>query len=105
MSDIETELPGPLIGRWEKLPAMPCAEKYPYIITFSKGTYRGARGPGQGMVWWDAGIYRLEGPRTLMLTVATDELLAYSIDLHADRFDVIDSDGCRFSYRRTPPAT
>jgi hypothetical protein len=91
-----------LIGTWHKVTTATCAEKYPAVITFSTGTYRGARGPGQGMVWWDAGIYRLEGPRTLVLGVATDELVTYEIDIHGDGFDVTDPDQCRFSYRRAP---
>lgn len=92
-----------LVGTWHKVTTDPCAEKYPATITFSTGTYRGSRGPGQGMVWWDAGIYRLEGPRALVLSVATDELVRYEIDVRGDRIDVIDADGCRFAYRREAP--
>lgn len=91
-----------LVGTWRKITAEPCAEKYPATITFSTGTYRGARGPGQGMVWWDAGIYRREGPRVLLLSVATDELVRYAIETHGDRLDVTDPDGCRFTYQREP---
>ena len=69
-------------------------------VTFSAGTYRGTRGPGQGMVWWDAGIYRLEDPRTLVVGTATDELVTYQIALQADRFEFTDSDGCLVTYRR-----
>jgi len=94
---------GPLVGRWEKVTTDPSAEKYPHGVVFATGTYRGTRGPGQGMVWWDAGIYRIEGPQTLLLSVATDELVTYRLDLRPDRFEVTDPDGCRFAYRRVVP--
>jgi hypothetical protein len=92
--------PPTLVGSWKKVTESACADKYPATITFSTGTYRGARGPGQGMVWWDAGIYRLEGETTLVLSVATDELVTYQVVIHDDRLDVTDPDGCRFSYQR-----
>jgi hypothetical protein len=98
----ESSRPGDLLGTWRKITTSECAEKYPATISFSSGTYRGARGPGQGMVWWDAGIYRLEDPRRLVLSVATDELVTYDITVRGDQFDVIDADGCRLSYRREP---
>ena len=52
------------------------------------------------MVWWDAGIYRLEDASTLVVGTATDELVTYQIALQADRFEVTDSEGCRVTYRR-----
>ncbi|MDM0109654.1 hypothetical protein QTH97_32370 [Variovorax sp. J22R24] len=103
MSDTGQEQQGPLVGRWEKVTTHACAEKYPQGITFSTGTYRGTRGPGQGMVWWDAGIYRVEGPQTLLLSVATDELVTYRLDYRSDWFEATDPDGCRFEYRRVVP--
>jgi hypothetical protein len=90
----------PLVGAWRKVSAPSCAEKYPDTVTFSTGTYRGTRGAGQGMVWWDAGIYRLENPDTLVLGVATDELITYRIELEGDQLNVTDPDGCRFTYQR-----
>jgi hypothetical protein len=92
----------PLIGTWTKTTTSSCAEKYPASLTFAAGTYRGARGEGQGMIWWDAGIYRLEGPHTLVVGTATDELVTYRLDLHGDRFDVTDPEGCRVTWRRSP---
>lgn len=92
--------PPGLVGSWKKTTESPCAEKYPATITFSTGTYRGTRGPGQGMIWWDAGIYRLESPNALVLSVATDELVTYRIEMHGDDFDVTDREGCRFTYQR-----
>jgi hypothetical protein len=95
---------GPLAGTWIKVDAPVCAERYPDRVTFSTGTYRGERGPAQGMVWWDAGIYRLEDPQTLVLSVATDELVRYAIRLHGGDLLVTDPEGCEFRYRRQPPA-
>lgn len=89
-----------LIGSWKRTTESSCAEKYPVRVTFSTGTYRGTRGPGQGIIWWDAGIYRFEAPNTLVLSVANDELVRYRIELHGDDFDVTDAEGCRFTYRR-----
>ena len=54
----------------------------------------------QGMVLWDAGIYRLEGPTTLVVGTASDELVSYRLSLSEDRFEITDSDGCRVVYRR-----
>ena len=90
-----------LVGSWTKATKDACADKYPQTLTFSAGTtYRGARGPDQGMVLWDAGIYRLEGPTTLVVGTASDELVSYRLSLSEDRFEITDSDGCRVVYRR-----
>jgi hypothetical protein len=102
MADTHEQAQG-VVGTWIKTTTAACADKYPETLTFSTGTYRGTRGPGQGMVWWDAGIYRLEGPRTLVVGTATDELITYQIDLQADRFEATDSEGCRVTYRRQTP--
>jgi hypothetical protein len=42
------------------------------VSKFSTGTYCGARGAEQGLIWWDAGIYRLEDWGRLMVSTATD---------------------------------
>jgi hypothetical protein len=89
-----------VVGTWKKVTTASCADKYPATVTFSTGTYRGTRGPGQGMVWWDAGIYRFEDDKTLVMSTATDELVTYQISLQADRFEVTDAEGCRVTYRR-----
>lgn len=93
-----------LVGSWRKAEAPLCAARYPDLLTFSAGTYRGTRGPAQGFVYWDAGIYRVEEKGRLSISVATDELLAYEIRLEDDVLAVVDPDGCRFSYRRIPEA-
>lgn len=89
-----------MVGTWTKSTSAACADKYPATLTFSTGTYRGMRGPGQGMVWWDAGIYRLEDSNTLVVGTANDELVTYRISLEADRFEFTDSEGCVVTYRR-----
>jgi hypothetical protein len=89
-----------MVGTWSKATASACADKYPATLTFSTGTYRGTRGEGQGMVWWDAGIYRLEDSNTLVVGTATDELVTYHISLQTDRFEFTDSDDCLVTYRR-----
>jgi hypothetical protein len=89
-----------IVGTWTKTTTAACADKYPARLTFSTGTYRGTRGPGQGMVWWDAGIYRLKDDNTLVVGTATDELVTYMIVLQADRFEVTDAEGCVVTYQR-----
>jgi len=91
-----------VVGTWTKATAAPCADKYPATLVFSTGTYRGTRGPEQGMVWWDAGIYRFEGVGTIVIGTATDELVTYPISLQADQFEITDAEGCRVTYRRDP---
>jgi hypothetical protein len=92
-----------MVGTWKKTTTAACADKYPATLTFSAGTYRGMRAPDQGMVSWDAGIYRLEDERTLVVGTATDELVTYEITLKGDRFEFIDADGCQVTYRRDKP--
>ena len=99
MPDKDGQAPS-MVGTWTKTTTAACADKYPSTLTFSTGTYRGMRGPEQGMVWWDAGIYRLEGENTLVVGTATDELVKYQIVLHGDRFEFTDSEGCVVNYRR-----
>jgi hypothetical protein len=103
MSDPSPTSGPDLVGSWSKAESPPCAEKYPQTLTFATGTYRGRRGEGQGFVWWDAGIYRVEHPDRLVLGTATDELVTYGIRLEGDRLEVTDPDGCRFAYRRQAP--
>ena len=89
-----------VVGTWTKTTTAACADKYPATLAFSISTYRGTRGPGQGMVWWDAGIYRLEGAGTIVIGTATDELVTYPISLQTDQFEITDAEGCRVTYRR-----
>jgi hypothetical protein len=89
-----------LAGRWKKVGDAPCAAKYPDTITFAESTYRGVRGASQGMVWWDAGIFRVEGTDTLVVSTATDELVRYHFTRDGDDLHVRDPEGCAFTYRR-----
>ena len=90
-----------LQGQWRRLSTAECAQRYPLEITFVLATYRGARGPDQGMIWWDAGTYRLADDRTLILSTATDELVDYPIPLTSQRFRLTDSEGREVTYERT----
>jgi hypothetical protein len=89
-----------MVGTWVKLTTDPCADKYPATLVFSTGTYRGTRGAGQGMMWWDAGIYHLEDESSLVMGTANDEMVTYPIDMQADRFEFTDAEGCHVTYRR-----
>ena len=99
MADTHAQASG-LVGSWTRRTTEACADKCPATLTFSTGTYRGSRGQGQGMILWDAGIYRVEDSRTLVMGTASDELVTYSIALHDDAFEVTDSEGCRVLYAR-----
>src|SRR4029077_7051468 len=92
-----------LAGTWRKITTSACATKYPETIRFDVSTYRGMRGEGQGVVWWDAGIYRLEDEGTLVLSTASDELVTYRLKRSGDTLDLVDPDDCSFSYRREAP--
>lgn len=72
----------------------------PDELTFSTGTYRGTRGAAQGFVQWDAGVYRIGDDGRLVLSVATDELVASEFHLTGELLDIVDAAGCRFSYQR-----
>lgn len=90
-----------LIGDWLKVAGDPGTEIYPEHLSFAEGTYRGRRGESQeGLMWWDAGIYRLEGAHALVLSTANDELVRYDLQLDDDRLHVVDPDGRAFVYRR-----
>jgi hypothetical protein len=103
-ADRSTGLPL-LEGQWRRLSTAECAQRYPVEITFVLATYRGARAPDQGMIWWDAGTYRLADERTLILSTATDELVEYPVQLTSQRFTFTDPEGCEVTYERTasPP--
>jgi hypothetical protein len=100
MANTHGQIPD-VVGTWTKTTTAACADKYPLTMTFSTGTYRGTRGPGQGMVWWDAGIYRFEDGKTLVIGTATDELVSYQASLQGNQLEVTDAEGCRVTYRRT----
>jgi hypothetical protein len=92
-----------LIGSWRKVGAPECAAGYPVELAFSTSTYRGTRGDSQGFVQWDAGVYRIDDDGRLVLSLATDELVAYEFQVTGELLEIVDSVGCRFSYRRVPP--
>ena len=91
-----------LVGRWVRESTDGCAERYPAEVTFNPGTtYLGVRGADQGMVVWDAGIYRLEDDgRTLVMSTSSDELVSYPVRFEGDAMSVVDADGCAVTYRR-----
>jgi hypothetical protein len=92
-----------LQGQWRRLSTAACADRYPAELTFALATYRGARGEGQGMIWWDAGTYRLVDDQRLVLSTATDELVAYPVRLTDQRLMFTDPDGCEVTYERIDP--
>jgi hypothetical protein len=89
-----------LVGRWEKSSSGDCDRLYPRVLELLAGTYRAAKGPDQGFIVWDAGIWRTDTPETVLITTATDELARYSYTLSGNVLTFQDADGCEFSYRR-----
>jgi len=94
--------PGPLTGRWLRESADECAGRYPAEITFAAGTtFLGTRGEDQGMVVWDAGIFRLQDDdQTLVMSTSSDELVTYPVRVESDLMSFVDADGCGVTYRR-----
>ena len=87
-------------GRWRKLTETPCAARYPAEIEFEQTTYLGRKGPDQGFIVWDAGIYSLDHQGRITIGTATDELVPYELSLVGDILSFVDSGGCEFSYKR-----
>jgi hypothetical protein len=91
-----------LSGRWQKESTEPCAARYPAEIEFREATYLATKGPDQRFILWDAGIYRIEAPDKLLISIATDEVLPYVFAVSGERVTFTDADGCEFSYQRLP---
>jgi hypothetical protein len=103
----EAEQPQPrrtLEGRWRKLTDDQALNQYPAEIRFAEDTYLGQRGDQQGMIWWDAGIYRLDEPTTLVLSTATDEMVSYRMRLRGKRLSVEVPDKGTVVYERVEDA-
>jgi hypothetical protein len=102
MASESSREPGPLTGRWWRETTDECAGRYPAEVSFAPGTtYLGTRGADQGMVVWDAGIYRLEeDDRALVVSTSSDELVSYPVRIEGDRMSFVDSEGCEVTYRR-----
>ena len=77
-----------LMGRWRKVTDDEALDQYPAEIIFADDTYLGSRGPEQMMLWWDAGIYRMDDIKTLVLSTATDEMVSYDIEFRADQMTI-----------------
>ena len=89
-----------LAGSWRKIPSDPCDRLYPDEIEFKEATYLGKKGPEQGFIVWDAGIYEIVGPDEVKISIATDELVLYRFSISGDILTVTDREGCEFRYRR-----
>lgn len=93
---------GSVVGRWAKARTDGCDHQYPDVIEFFEGTYLGTKGPGQGFLLWDAGIYKRLAPDRIRIQIATDELVTYQCSVSAGLLSVLDPHGCRLEYRRLP---
>jgi hypothetical protein len=91
---------GMLQGEWRKVTTDTETSQYPAKLVFEAAWYRGTRAEGQGMIWWDAGIFRLLDEKTLMLSTATDEMVEYRISLGADRLEITDAANITVVYER-----
>lgn len=77
-----------LLGRWRKISDSDALREYPAEISFAADTYRTAKAPGQTMIWWDAGIYRVQDAHTVVISTATDEMVEYAIRLDGSRLRI-----------------
>lgn len=99
-TESEPDGPTPLVGRWQRTDADAATGRYPVELDMSTGTFRGRRGEQQGMIWWDAGIYRFADPTHLVLSTATDELVTYRVRLDGDRLEIETPDEGPVVYQR-----
>lgn len=100
-TESEANEPAPLVGRWRRVDADIATDRYPVELDVSTGTFRGRRGQRQGMIWWDAGIYRFTDPTHLVLSTATDELVTYPVRLGVDRLEIDTPDAGPIVFERT----
>lgn len=94
-----------LEGRWRKLTTDAALDEYPAEITFAADTYLARRGPEQKMIWWDAGIYRVQEPASLVLSTATDEMVTYAMQRKGNRLmiEIPDLGTVRYERMEGPP--
>jgi hypothetical protein len=92
-----------LQGQWRKITKGPKVDKYPAELNFSLATYRGTRATNQGMIWWDAGIYRMVDERTLVLSTATYDMVEYQHSDHNKRLLRTEADATTVEYQRDEP--
>jgi len=102
VTDLSASEPQALQGRWRRVSTDECAGRYPVDLSIGPGSrYVGTRAADQGMVVWDAGTARMPDAGTLAMSTASDEVVSYRLAVEgADRFTVIDPDGCRVTYER-----
>ena len=89
-----------LVGHWQRVDPAATRDPYPVEIDFAESTFSGRRGPDQGLIYWDAGIYRPEGRTTLVLSTYSDELVKYPIMLDHLRLEVTTADHGVIVYER-----
>lgn len=82
-----------LRGSWLRPVPDEAGDRYPVEVTFSEGTFLGTRAQNQGMILWDAGIYRLEDDHTLTVSTSSDELVTYPIAVDEGTLTVHTPDG------------
>ncbi len=75
-------------GRWRKTSDSDAFREYPAEISFAADTYRTAKAPGQMMIWWDAGIYRVQDAHTVVISTATDEMVEYAMRVDGNRLRI-----------------
>jgi hypothetical protein len=90
-----------LVGMWTKANGGSCASRYPVHLRFEPtGLYFGTTEPPGEFTWWDGGTWKVAAPGKISLSIANDAVVDYRYSLGTDTFDVTDSSGCSFSYRR-----
>jgi hypothetical protein len=90
-----------LAGKWKKVSKAECDKGYPDEIEFfERPRYLAKKGPGQGFIWWDAGMYEIVKENEVKISDAADALVAYRFSISGDLLTFVDSNGCEFKYRR-----
>ena len=89
------------VGIWRKADSPACAALYPAVLRLeANGLYRGVPEPPAQFATWDVGTWQPADARHLAISTANDAVITYEFSLVGDTLTFVDTQGCRFSYRR-----
>jgi len=89
------------VGTWRKADSPACAALYPAVLRLeANGLYRGFPEPPAQFATWDVGTWQPTDASHLAISTANDAVIKYEFSLAGDTLTFVDTQGCRFSYRR-----
>lgn len=89
-----------LLGKWAKITAAACAQKYPGTIAFKpNGLYQAEAEPDAAVhPVWDVGTFTVK-QGTVALSTATDAVIAYSFLIKGNTLIIKDGEGCEIRFQ------